>query len=44
MPKKIAYNRRNFLNNAFMAFGAAKLSMIGAGNKQFINQTFALLL
>lgn len=24
-----------------MAFGAAKLSMIGAGNKQFINQTFS---
>ena len=41
MSKEIKYNRRHFLNNAFMTFGAAELSMIGLGSKQFMNQNFA---
>ena len=41
MSKEITYNRRHFLNNAFMTFGAAELSMIGLGSKQFMNQNFA---
>jgi pimeloyl-ACP methyl ester carboxylesterase len=41
MSKKITYTRRQFLNNAFMIFGAAELSMIGLGSNQFINQNFA---
>jgi len=40
MSKEIKYNRRNFLNNAFIAFGAAELSMLGL-DKQFTNQDFA---
>ena len=35
------YNRRHFLNNAFMTFGAAELSMMGLESKQFINQNLA---
>ena len=41
MSKEIKYNRRHFLNNAFMTFGAAELSMMGLGSKQFMNQNFA---
>ena len=41
MSKEITYNRRHFLNNAFMTFGAAELSMMGLGSKQFMNQNFA---
>ena len=32
MSKESRYNRRQFLNNAFMAIGAAELSMMGFGN------------
>jgi pimeloyl-ACP methyl ester carboxylesterase len=41
MLKKIIYNRRHFLNNVFMTFGAAELSMMGLERKQFINQNLA---
>jgi len=41
MSKEIIYNRRHFLNNAFMSFGAAELWMLGLESKQFINQNFA---
>ena len=42
MRKEITYNRRHFLNNAFITFGAAELSMIGLESKQFIDQNFAI--
>ncbi len=35
------YDRRRFLNNAFMTFGAAELSITGLQSKQFIDQNFA---
>jgi pimeloyl-ACP methyl ester carboxylesterase len=38
MSKEIIYNRRHFLNNAFMTFGAAELSMIGLESNHIINQ------
>jgi pimeloyl-ACP methyl ester carboxylesterase len=38
MPKEKNYNRRRFLNNAFMSFGAAELSMMGLGKAQFTNE------
>ncbi len=40
MSKKIIYNRRQFLNNALMVFGAAELSLLGIGSSKFINQNF----
>ena len=40
MSKEIIYNRRHFLNDAFMTFGAAELSMMGFDSKQFFNQNF----
>ena len=40
MSKEKIYNRRHFLNNAFMTFGAAELSMIGLTGQQFTNPNF----
>src|SRR4051812_29703422 len=38
MSKGIIYNRRHFINNAFIAFGAAELSMIRLEGEQTTHQ------
>jgi pimeloyl-ACP methyl ester carboxylesterase len=38
MSKESRYNRRQFLNNAFMTIGAAELSIMGFQHSQFIHQ------
>lgn len=35
MSKQKIYNRRNFLSNALLTFGAAELSLVGLGNETF---------
>ena len=38
MSKERNYNRRQFLNNAFMSVGAAELSMMGLGKAHFTDE------
>ena len=38
MSTETTYNRRQFLNNAFVAFGAAQVAMPSADGKHFIDQ------
>ena len=40
MSTETTYNRRQFLNNAFIAFGAAQVACMKADGKDFIDQNF----